>query len=544
MQKLKFYFLAAATLLLTSCHKDILNDIDDLKNRVTNLETLCAQMNADISSLQAIVEAQSSNDMISGVEQTTNGYTITFTSGKTIMLYNGKDGIDGKNGKDGAGAYSPTISVAQDVDGIYYWTLDGNFLLDNDGNKLPVTGEKGAQGDKGDTGIQGNDGGKGEQGVAGNDGITPQLKIDGGKWYVSYDNKATWTEIGQATGDKGDTGSAGTSLFSAVDEDENFVYFTLADGTKICVEKSNGNSEFYTLCYDANGGEGTMQSEKIYAMKTTSVKDCAFARTDFAFARWNTKADGTGVSFLVGETIVLRKNVTLYAQWSGKFSVSSSTQVIFAPGNLQYQPSTGKWRFAMHQYDCIGTANENIGDTYTGWLDLFGWGTGDAPTQNATNLSEYAEFNDWGKNVISGYASGTWRTLSNDEWDYLLQTRNNAASLYGFATIDNVAGLVLLPDAWATSANVSFKTGKGNYGKNVYTAEEWQLLEAAGGVFLPAAGLRNVAKISNVQTAGYYWTSTGSATNSNDANRLYFGSQSTEMSTLTRYFGTSVRLAK
>ncbi len=56
-----------------------------------------------------------------------------------------------------------------------------------------------------------------------------------------------------------------------------------------------------------------------------------------------------------------------------EFSVSDSTKVYFSQGNLQYQASTGTWKFADNQYDMIGDNNSNISSSYSGWIDLFGW---------------------------------------------------------------------------------------------------------------------------------------------------------------------------
>ena len=87
-------------------------------------------------------------------------------------------------------------------------------------------------------------------------------------------------------------------------------------------------------------------------------------------------------------------------QGIGNFSVSSSKKVTFAPGNLQYHAVNNQWRFAQHQSDTVGLSNENIEPDYDGWIDLFGWGTGDNPTNRSTNYYAYETFVDWGKNTI------------------------------------------------------------------------------------------------------------------------------------------------
>ncbi len=155
------------------------------------------------------------------------------------------------------------IGVAQDTDGVYYWTLNGEWLLDDNGNKLPVSGkdgQNGANGSNGQDGADGKDGQDGEDGkdgADGKDGVTPQLKIEDGYWYISYDNGATWTQLGKATGEDGKDGQNGSngtdgkdgkdgqdgdSMFQSVTQDDDYVYFTLADGTVIKIAKGSGSN--------------------------------------------------------------------------------------------------------------------------------------------------------------------------------------------------------------------------------------------------------------------------------------------------------------
>ena len=162
------------------------NDLNDLENRVAKLEELCKQMNTNISSLQKIVVALQDNLSISKVEQISDGYIIHFSDGSTATIKNGKNSED-----------APIIGVKKDTDGIYYWTLDGEWLTDEKGNKVKAQG------------TDGKDGVDGEDGTNGKDGITPQLKIENGRWMLSMDNGKTWTDIGQATGADGTDGEDG-----------------------------------------------------------------------------------------------------------------------------------------------------------------------------------------------------------------------------------------------------------------------------------------------------------------------------------------------
>ena len=203
--------------------------VDDLENRVAKLEELCKQMNTNISSLQTLVNALQNKDYITSVVPITKdgetiGYTISFTQSAPITIYNGqdgKDGQDGKPGEDGKDGSTPVIGVKQDADGIYYWTVNGDWLTDDSGNKIKAEGRDGQDGEDGKPGQDGNDGqdGKpgedgedgqdGKPGEDGKDGITPQLKIEDGYWYISYNDGASWTQLGKATGDKGEQGEPG-----------------------------------------------------------------------------------------------------------------------------------------------------------------------------------------------------------------------------------------------------------------------------------------------------------------------------------------------
>ena len=226
MKQIKFFVLLAVVMLFTACHDKLWDSIEDLDSRVTKLEELCKEMNTNISALQTIVEVIQENDFITGIvpiekDGEVIGYTITFGKHEPITIYNGEDGKDGQNGS----ATAPIIGVAKDTDGVYYWTLNGEWLLDDEGNKLPVSGKNGNDGVDGEDGKDGQDGTNGTNGADGKDGITPQLKIENGYWYVSYDNGATWTELGKAVGEDGEKGDKGDSMFLSVTQDENYVYY-------------------------------------------------------------------------------------------------------------------------------------------------------------------------------------------------------------------------------------------------------------------------------------------------------------------------------
>ena len=188
---------------------ELKSDIDDLKSRMAALEKQCKNMNENLTSLQAIVDAIQKQDGIVSVTDLPDGqgYSVKFVSGKVIYLYNGKNGTDG---------VTPKISVRKDSDGIYYWTVDGDWLI-VDGKKVRAVGLDGKDGQSGDDG---------------KDAVTPQLKIVDGFWYISYDNGKYWTKLGKATGENGKDGQDGDDgdvFFKSVIVEDGYAVFVMND---------------------------------------------------------------------------------------------------------------------------------------------------------------------------------------------------------------------------------------------------------------------------------------------------------------------------
>ena len=238
-----------------------------------------------------------------------------------------------------------------------------------------------------------------------------------------------------------------------------------------------------------------------------------------------------------------------------RFTVSENgDQIRFSLGNLQYNPTNNKWRFAPNQWDYMWQSNQYVWSiTYSGWLDLFGWGTGNDPLSANANGSEYASYTEWGKNKIGSDAQGTWRAPTTAEWDYIFNKRADASSKYGAAKVNDVGGLVILPDLWELPADCKFTPGMVTgaydwyYATNVYSATEWEKMEKAGAIFLPAGGYRYYNGDKHVYTdnVGHYWTSTPTNDIYYRAYDLYFTAYSLDAEkTFGRYFGCSVRLVK
>ena len=235
---------------------------------------------------------------------------------------------------------------------------------------------------------------------------------------------------------------------------------------------------------------------------------------------------------------------------SGTFSVASDRVVAFAPGNLQYNAVSHKWRFAESQYDFIGSDNANIGSHYNGWIDLFGWGTSGFMVSPYCASTEGADGNnyDWGRfNNISNSGSGTiqWRTLTSEEWEYLLEKRAMAESKYGLATVCDVPGLVIVSDIFKVPERCTFvATFEDEFASNIYNSTQWKQMEEAGAIFLPAAGNRTGTTVDDVGGYGAYWTSTYDEEGAAFAVCFDQYQISLPPATIAAYYGHSVRLVR
>lgn len=195
--------VSVLVLFFTGCQEyddtEIKGRVDNLESQVTELRLLVEKINSNLTSLVTAVDALNNQDQIVSVEKLPagNGYTITFKKSGTITIYNGEKGLDGKNGTDGSDGKdgkSPVISISQDSDGKYYWTLDGEWLLVN-GQKVPATAEV----------------------------TVPKIKVEDGKFLFST-NGTDWVVIG-------DAGTSGIGLIKNVREDveNNSVIIELSD---------------------------------------------------------------------------------------------------------------------------------------------------------------------------------------------------------------------------------------------------------------------------------------------------------------------------
>lgn len=251
---------------------------------------------------------------------------------------------------------------------------------------------------------------------------------------------------------------------------------------------------------------------------------------------------------------------------NGVFSVDTARIVYFSSGNLQYKASGNTWCFAEHQWDYLGN-NGQDSDAQNVDRDLFGWGTSGYnhgavcyhPWSTSVESSDYHVYGkpkydlcdsirtaDWGYNAIinGGNVQNVWRTLTDDEWTYIFTTRYTPSGIrYAKAKVNDVTGLILLPDDWKVDYYTlnSTDTPGASFDSNVISASQWDKLEQHGAVFLPTAGYRNEFGIW--KSVGNYWSA--SHIYAGGAHAIYFSGQYVSMNYFnSRSLGASVRLVR
>ncbi len=244
MKKISIFaaMLLASLLAFSSCEYDdgpINERLDQVEKDVTELKKLVDGMNTQISSLQAIVETLQGRDQIVSVKKVDGGFEVTFQKAGTFKIVNGADGSNGQDGVNGADGKTPVIGVKEEA-GQYYWTVDGEFLLDKEGKKIPATAH-----------------------IA-----TPKIQINqNNNFEISYDGGKTWEEMGPA-------GEA--NLFKKVVDSEDKVIFTLADGTEIVVPKNAAQNFFIRIpstdIIIKPSGSATVRFEVVGADAGTKVR--------------------------------------------------------------------------------------------------------------------------------------------------------------------------------------------------------------------------------------------------------------------------------
>ena len=240
-------------------------EMEQVKDRVTSLEEAVIKTNEDIVALQTIVDALQKNLYVVSVTPTAEGYTILFSDSTSVTITNGKDGANGTN--------APTISVREDEDGNYYWTIDGEWLL-VDGERVRANG------------LDGTNGKNGENGAKGEDAIAPQVRINETtkEWEISTDGGITWLSTGVvaegkdgangSNGENGTNGANGDSLFKSIDtSNANYVVITLADDTVLRLARYDENAPMFIIVDAPEVAQIEYGATELFTVEARNIAD-------------------------------------------------------------------------------------------------------------------------------------------------------------------------------------------------------------------------------------------------------------------------------
>ncbi len=325
------------------------------------------------------------------------------------------------------------------------------------------------------------------------------------------------------------------------------------------------------ICWSTSQNPTTSNSHTTDGTGTgsfTSSMTGLTANTTYYVRAYATNSVGTGYG---NEVPFTTQDTYPVGAIDGLFTINANgDQVYFSKGNLQYQASTNTWRFAENQWDYVGETNSYASPSFIWWIDLFGWGTSGynhgavcyQPWSTSDNSADYYAYGngnynlydqtgkaDWGYNAISngGNIEHQWRTLTVDEWSYLIDIRSNISGIrFAKAKVNDVNGIIIVPDDWSVSVywlnNVN--NDDAAFSTNTISISDWNTaLESAGCVFLPAAGSRVSTTLYQVGTKGSYWSS--SRVGYDGGKTFVFSSQQVASSVdKDRVQGQSVRLVQ
>lgn len=456
---------------------EIQSELDDIKSRLTNLEE---KVNTNIANLWEIVNSLDHGIKVTSVTETDDAWIIQFSNGKTATL------------SKGGTSSAPAIGVKQDTDGIYYWTLYGEWLLDAGGKKLPVSGTP---------------------------GVTPQLKIEGGYWYVSTDGGKTWTKLDKATGEDGKDGD---SFFKNVTWDDEYVYLTLSNGTTIKILRGAGLVASIAVIPDYSDGAvkaGTgLFTIRFKVEPGSAAEDILYLDSDcfkLSAAYTETKASAGDLTTLPVHELDVQDGIltlttdgeSLASEFAGK-KLGVSAALFISDENFAvtsgYFPLYPKNEYNGHGYVDLGLdsgnkfADTNLGaddpwdpGNYYAWGELepkkdYSWatykwcdGTEDHMTKyNETDgLKSFADDN-YKDDVARQEWGGEWHIPTKADWDELMDE-----SKY----------------TWTKTSKNGSKGYEIKSKKPGYEGES---------IFLPAAGYRDGTQLFGVGEEAVYWSST------------------------------------
>ncbi|MBR4826748.1 MAG: Ig-like domain-containing protein [Bacteroidales bacterium] len=521
-----------------SCYDDsaLVEKIEGLEGRVSTLEDQMKTANQNIVNLQTLTQTLNGGKCIVYISEKDGVYTIRLSDGTEIVL---------RSGKDGAAGSAPVIGVKQDKDGVYYWTLNGEWLLNDKGEKMRVTGEDGVPGEPGAPGEPGEPGAPGEPGNDGADAIAPRLDIRDGYWYISTDGGTTWTKLDKATGEDGD------SWFTGVTWDDDYVYLTLADETVLKLRRGEAKILSIAVVPDYNDGSvkaGTGLFTMRFKVEPESAAESLLDLKPKCF-KLNavytlTKAAGDFTSLPIHEMAVEDGILTITTTGEGLGQEFASKKLgvnaaLFISNetfsvNTGYFPLWPKNEYMGHEYVDLGLESGNMwADTDLGaqnpgepgafyaWGELepkdsyswdnYLWGPENGITKyceldGKTSFKDY----DYEDDVARKAWDGEWRTPTWEDWEELLD--NNKFSW-----------------VWTTK--------NGHDGYEVKSKKDGYKDQS---IFLAVGGWMD-GTILQDPSVGYYWSSTRHKTDYPFAYNLGFYNGSAGQAVWGRRTGLRIR---
>ncbi len=369
MKKILSFVVLAA--IMVSCYDDselrnlISNtkqDVVNLEERIKDLEEWQETVNAQVKNLQDLVGKAEEGKIITNVQETAEGYVITFSDESVITVKHGAAGANGTNGTNGVDGQTPAIGVKADEDGAYYWTIGGEWLY------------------AGDVKVK----------AQGADGVTPKLQIKDGEWQVSYDNGATWEGLGVyvSTGDSGNASEGGKCLFQRVIPSETEVTFVFQDGSSFKIPFAAATANLLL-----NFGENT-----ILAVAPGYSEELQFTVTG---------AEGAvTVEYMATESWDVELEMT--AEAAGKFTVTAPAD--FVAGKLVVFAADESGKMTMKTVQLVEGDDPNLI-----FKDTFSWANGPALCHSTTGEVRWdkctnVERPEWTTTVYSGvYNEAAWK---------------------------------------------------------------------------------------------------------------------------------------
>lgn len=288
MKQIKFFgaLLFSLMLLAVGCEKyddsKLTGRVDDLENRVKTLEELVDGLNTNVKSLSDLVKNFQQENRIDRIEQIEGGYKIIFADNKgELEILNGE---------------KPSIGISLGEDGIYYWTVDGEFMLDN-GNRIPAT-------------------------------MAPEFKVEGGSFWFRV-NGGEWTKVAGS--------DSGIGLIKDVVESKESVTFILSEGGEIVIPKVQA----FRLNIDIDEA-GIMSGTSVSVPYTITSGDADTKVAAIAGSGYTTSVSGnsqSGVIMVTAPETVPAKADILVVAVNGN-GVQSSKILTFEQGELKLAKDT------------------------------------------------------------------------------------------------------------------------------------------------------------------------------------------------------------